>query len=124
MSKKMISIALLSSGLTLSAGLTFAAGPAYTTNPERNAVSQELPVARSRADLIAELAEFRKNPVSADGWQYVGGERGWAMIPHRFDLIGGKVAHTDQFDHHAARPILSLTSQDKRDAHDLYRNSL
>jgi len=124
MSKKMISIALLSSGLTLSAGLAFAAGPAATTNPERNDVAQEFPVAKSRADVLLELAEFRKNPVSPDGWQYVGGERDWEKIPHRFDLVAGKLVHTDQFDHHVVRPSLSATSQDKTNGRELYRNSL
>lgn len=36
---------------------------------------------KTRAQVLKELAEFQKNPVSGD-WQYVGGEVGWMPKPH------------------------------------------
>lgn len=125
MSKRIIPVALLSS-LTLIAGFAFAAGPVYPTNPERNFTTQDVPVAKTRAEVSRELADFRKNPVSADGWQYVGGEREWALISHRFDFIGGKLEHTNQFDHspsNTPKPSLSMSAQEKSQNRDLYKNA-
>ena len=122
MSKKIIPVALLSS-LTLIAGFAFAAEPVYPTNPEHSFTTLGVPVANTRADVMRELAEFRKNPVSADAWQDVGGERGWALIPHRFDMIGGKLAHTNEFLHRTPKPSLSMSGEEKGPYRDLYKNT-
>jgi hypothetical protein len=124
MSKRIIPVALLSS-LTLIAGFTFAAEPTYPSNPERNFTTQSVPVARTRAEVLGEFMDFRKNPVSADRWQYVAGERGWALKPHKFAFAGGKFEHTDECDHSTPpKPTLSMTSEEKGQYAILYRNAL
>lgn len=123
MFKKIIPVALLSS-LTVAAGVAFAAEPAYPTNPERYYSAPQVPTARTRAEVNMELQDFRKNPVTADGWQFVGGEREWARIPHSFDFAGGKLTHSDQFDHNQPKPSLSMTRDEKSLANELYRNTI
>ena len=123
MSKKIIPVALLSS-LTLITGFAFAAEPVYPSNPERNFTTQSLPVARTRAEVMEELADFRKNPVSADRWQDVGGERGWASMPHKFAFIDGKFAHTEECDHSTPpKPSLSMTGEERAQYRVNYRNA-
>jgi len=52
--------------------------------------------------------------VAADRWQDVGGERGWAPIPHKLALIDGKFAHTDECDHSTPpTPSLSMSAEDR-----------
>ena len=123
MSSKIVSIAL-SSSLSLIAGLSFASGPAYPTNPERNPVAQALPSALSKAEVKAEFAEFRANPVSPDGWREVGGERQWALIPHQFGFVDGHLTHTDHFARNVSKPSLTASIAEKMQAKELYRNSL
>lgn len=122
MSKKVVPVALLSS-LTLIAGVAFAAEPDYPTNPERSFTTIGVPVAKTRAEVLSELADYRKNPVSADGWQDVGGERGWALIPHRTDLVDGRLMHADKFDHNAPKPSLSKSAEETSQARVLFNNS-
>jgi hypothetical protein len=123
MSKRIIPVALLSS-LTLITGFAFAAGSVYPTNPERSFTAWDVPIAKTRAEVSSELADFRKNPVSADRWQDVGGERGLARIPHTFAFIGGKLEHTDVCDHSMSpKPSLSMSAEEQSLSRDLYRNT-
>ncbi len=122
MSKRIVPVALLSS-LTLIAGVVFAAEPVYPTNPVQSFTTLGVAVAKARADVQKELADFRSNPVLADAWQDVGGERGWALIPHRFDFVGGKLAHTNGFLHRTPKPSLSMSSEGKGPFRDLYKNA-
>ena len=121
MFKRIIPVALLSS-LTLIGGFALAAAPTYPSNPERNMTAQAVPVAKTRAEVLAELADFRKNPVSADRWQYVGGEHEWAPIPHTFALVNGRLEHTDVCDHMSG-PSLSSIGDQKSPYGDLYKNT-
>lgn len=123
MSSKIVSIAL-SSSLSLIAGLSFASDNAYPTNPERSAVVQAMPTAKTRAEVKAELAQFRSNPVSPDGWRQVGGERGWALIQHSYGFVDGQLTHTDNLDHNASKPSLIASASEKMAAQLQYRNSL
>ncbi len=139
MSRKIIPVALLSS-LTLSAGLALATEPAYPSNPERSFTVYSVPLAQTRAGAQSELADFRKNPISGDGWQYVGGEREWAQIPHKLAFVGGKFdraiprklafvggqfAHTDECDHsERAKPDLRMSAAEQSLARELYRIAL
>ena len=66
---------------------------------------------------------FRASPVSPDGWQYVGGERDWAQIQHSYSYSGGKLVHTDPFDHYAAKAGTRLSAEEKTVSLVLYRNA-
>lgn len=35
---------------------------------------------KTRAQVLAELAEWRRNPVTADGWQQIDGDVGWLYV--------------------------------------------
>ena len=80
--QQIVRIALLSS-LTLLTGHVLA-GADYPTNPERSFIIDQPPVAKSTAEVRAELEAFRANPVTADGWHVVGGERGDAFVPPNY----------------------------------------
>lgn len=124
MCRKIIPVTLFSS-LTLSAGLAFATEPAYPSNPERSFTMYSVPLAQTRAGTQGELADFRKNPISGDGWQYVGGEREWALIPHKLAFVGGQFAHTDECDHsERAKPDLRMSAAEESLARELYRIAL
>ncbi len=123
MSKKIIPVALLSS-LTLIAGVAFAADPNSPANPEHSFTSMGVPVAKTRAEVLTELADFRKNPVSADRWKDLGGERGWALLPHRYDYVEGLLAHSAECDHSTPpKPSLSMSASEKSQNRELHRNS-
>ncbi len=122
MSKKIFPVALLS-GLTLIGGIAFAANPVYPINPEQSFTTLGVPAAKTRAEVVTELAAFRRTPVSADGWEYVGGERGWALLPHTFDFVGGKLTHSDQFDHGGPKPTLSMSGEENHLSRNLYKNT-
>lgn len=71
---------------------------------------------KSREDVAKELEAFRRNPVSADGqYRYVGGDVGWAPVPHGIALQGGTSVHADNFPHNTPRPSLEMTPQEKRE---------
>lgn len=124
MSNKLITLTLLS-GTVLASAVANAAttNPAYPANPEHSFTAYDTPAMTSRAAVLKELADFRKNPVTADGWQYVGGEREWAEVPHMFVLRGGKLEHVDAAAHGpmttdaAMRPVMA---QDP----SLYKNAV
>lgn len=39
-----------------------------------------MPSTKTRAQVQAELAEWRRNPVTADGWRQVDGDAGWLFV--------------------------------------------
>ena len=123
MSSKIVSIALTSS-LSLLAGLAFASEVTYSSNPERDLSAQGQPTALSKTQVRAELAEYRGNPVSPDGWRDVGGERGSELIQHQYGYVNGHLTHTDHFDHNVAKPSLTASVAEKMLATEQYRNSL
>ena len=73
----LIAIALLASATTMSAfattGTTFVGG-------EVTFKSHPMPAVKTRAQVQQELAMWRANPVSADGWRDVGGEAGAVYV--------------------------------------------
>lgn len=113
MFERIVSI-VLSSGLTLAAASAFAAPAEYPTNPEHSSTLQAAPTQRTRAEVLREMSDFRASPVSPDGWQYVGGERDWALIQHQFAFSNGNVVHTDRLAHNAPRPT-TQTSKAEQD---------
>ena len=122
MSKRFIPVALLT-GLTLVTGVAFATGPAYPTNPERNDIVQSVVVAKSRAQVKNELAEFLSNAVTADGWRYVGGEREWALIQHQFAFSAGNVIHVDRLAHNVPKVNRQLSRAEQAESRVLYKNA-
>jgi len=120
MSKRVIPVALLSS-LSLITGFAFATGDVYPSNPERS-FTQVAPELKPRVEVLKELADFRKNPVTADGWRYVGGEREWAPIPHTFAYVGGKFEHTDVCDHSLSTSLRTVGDRSNQYP-DLYKNA-
>ena len=75
----------------------------------------------TRAQVQAELAAFNKNPVSADGARYVGGEAGWANAGHKSEFRNGKLVHGDSIDHNAPKPSLVTTPAERALHRELYR---
>jgi hypothetical protein len=106
--QRIVSVALLSS-FTLITGLVLAADPDYPTNPERSFTTQSPPTAKTRAEVRAELDEYRRNLVTPDGWQDVGGERG-------DKFAGGKFNGSDS-------PSLIWTADEHMMASLYYRNT-
>ena len=118
---KSVSVALLSS-LTLITGLAFAADPDQPTNPERSFTFQAPPTSKTRAEVRAELDEYRLTRVAPDGWQDVGGEKGYAMVPHKFAFVDGKLVNTTKVDQ-SAIPSQVWTEYDMKMASLNYKNS-
>jgi len=73
----LIAIALLAAATTTSAlattGTTFVGG-------EAGFKSHPMPTVKTRAQVQQELAAWRANPVTADGWRDVGGEAGAVYV--------------------------------------------
>ncbi len=72
-----------------------------------------MPSTVTRAQVQKELAEWRKNPVSADGYREVGGEAGIRMEPHRYDFRNGKFVHADNLPHNTPKPSLAMTPEER-----------
>lgn len=47
---------------------------------EAGFTTHAMPAAKTRADVIKEFEEWRRNPVTADGWREVGGDVGWVFV--------------------------------------------
>ena len=77
-----------------------------------------MPSTVTRAQVQKELAEWRKNPVTADGYRDVGGQAGWLPGAHRSDLRDGKLVHADNLPHDTPKPSLAMTPAERaqRDA--------
>lgn len=86
----------------------------YTTHP--------MPASGlTRAQVQAELAAFKKNPVSDDAARYVGSEAGWVYAGHKFEFRNGRLVHADNIDHNASKPSLSMTPAERALHRELYR---
>lgn len=63
-----------------------AAVPAFATSGftpvagEAGSTTHPMPGAKSRAEVQAEAAAWKRNPVTADGWRDTGGEAGWVYV--------------------------------------------
>lgn len=47
---------------------------------EAGGTTHAMPGMKTRAEVLKELQEWRRNPVSADGWREVGGDAGWEYV--------------------------------------------
>ncbi len=72
-----------------------------------------MPSTVTRAQVQQELAEWRKNPVTADGYRDVGGEQGWEYVGHRFESRDGRFVHVDALPHNLPKPSTAMTSQER-----------
>lgn len=102
--------------------------PAFATNAtwydrgEAGLQFNAMPSTVTRAQVQKELAEWRKNPVTADGFRDVGGQAGWLPGGHRSDLRDGKFVHADNLPHDTPKPSLALTP-DERVQRDLFNRA-
>ena len=74
----------------------------------------------TRAQVRAELEAFRRNPVSADGSRFVGGEAGWEIEGHKSVWRNGKLVHADNIDHNAPRASALVTPQSRVESQRQY----
>lgn len=100
MSVRQIAIGLAIAAASLSTAI---AGPANGTGTfvqgEIGYTDGAVQSTRSRQDVLAELQAFRRNQVTADGARYVGGEMGYAYVPHTHEFINGKWVATGGIGH-------------------------
>lgn len=62
------------------ASLPALATSGFTPVPgEAGVVTHAMPSTKSRADVLKDLAAWKRNPVTADGWREVGGDAGWVF---------------------------------------------
>lgn len=60
--------------------------PAFATSGFTPGIGEDggsyhaVPSTRTRAQVLAEFAEWRRSPVTSDGWQQVEGEAGWLYV--------------------------------------------
>ncbi len=62
-------------GVVVSFGVLASNG--YTPKPAQPTAPVE---GKTRAQVLAELAEWNRNPVTADGYRWVGGDAGWVYV--------------------------------------------
>lgn len=74
---------------------------------------QPMPSSVTRAQVQKELAEWRKSPVTADGYRDVGGEKGVEFVGHRYDWRDGRFVHADTLPHDTPKPSLAMTNQER-----------
>lgn len=77
-----------------------------------------MPSSVTRAQVQKELAEWRKNPVSADGYRDVGGEKGLEYVGHSYIFRDGRFVHADSLPHDTPKPSLAISDRERtvRDA--------
>lgn len=68
---------------------------------------------RTRQEVLAELRAFRGNPVAADGSRYVGGEMGYAYVPHTHEFINGQWVATGGIGHNP-KPTAIMGASERR----------
>lgn len=47
---------------------------------EAGGTPHAMPGSKTRAQVLQELADWRRNPVTSDGWKEVGGDAGWVYV--------------------------------------------
>ena len=113
--RKSLLIASLVSALAVPAfatnGITFVGG-------EAGFQFHAMPSTVTRAQVQKELVEWRKNPVTGDGYREVGGEAGFRFEPHGYAFRDGKLVHADSIPHNTPKPSLTMTPEERaaRDA--------
>lgn len=108
--RKSIILASLAGAIALPAlatnGSTFVGG-------EAGFQFHAMPITVTRAQVQKELAEWRKNPVTADGYRDVGGEAGIRLEQHRYDFRNGNFVHVDNLPHNAPKPSFAMSPEER-----------
>lgn len=81
----------------VAAPLAFAQADAVWVGGEIGWTSRPVQGTRTRAEVLAELQQFRANPIMADGSRYVGGEQGYVQHQHTYVVRDGAMVHTPPF---------------------------
>ena len=89
---------------------------------EQGFETHAMPSARSRADVQRELADFRKNLMTAGGGTFTQGETGYVFPQHSYDFKGGKLVHSDTIDHNKQKPSLAMTGEERHAFRKQYSN--
>lgn len=120
MSVRKIAIAL---AVAATATITAHAGPSTGTGTfvpgEIGYTDGPVQSVRSRQDVLAELQAFRVNPLAADGARYVGGEMGYAYVPHTHVLRDGKWIALSGIGHNP-KPAAIMGASERRQFTELY----
>ena len=118
-SLKQITLAFALSALAAPAA--FATSGVTTANNERGYQTHAMPASGLTRDQVrAELEAFKRNPVSADGSRFVGGEAGWEIEGHKSVWRNGKLVHADNIDHNAPRASASVTPLSRAESQRQY----
>ena len=118
-SLKQITLAFAISALAAPAA--FASSGVTPTNNERGYKTHAMPASGLTRDQVrAELEAFKRNPVSADGSRFVGGEAGWEIEGHKSAWRNGKLVHADNIDHNTPRASALVTPQSRAESQRQY----
>lgn len=105
----------------LAAPAAFATSGITSADNERGYQTHAMPASGlTRIQVLAELEAFKRNPVSADGSRFFGGELGSEVDGHKYAWRNGKLLHADNIDHNAPRASASLTPQSRAEFRKLY----
>lgn len=120
--KLVMAVAVVASGVlgAIAAPTSFASSGYTPANTEIGYTTHPMPGTRTRAEVQEELKAFQKNPVSADGWRWIGGEVGWEIEPHKYELRNGKIIHVDNLDHNTPKSGRLMSTEEKRLQDELY----
>ena len=91
--------------IILSFGAATATDAASTFHPadnEAGSVNHVVQGTHSRAQV--EASERLANEQLDKHWSYTGGDAGWTLKQHAYELREGRVVHTDEFPHDTPRP--------------------
>ncbi len=81
----------------------FAADTGQLLNGELGYVPAPFHGSLTRDEVIRDLKSFQKNPVTADGSRFVGGEVGYEYPTHSYSFKNGKLVHTDNLAHNTPK---------------------
>jgi Domain of unknown function (DUF4148) len=95
--------AALASALLLPV-LAFAAEPIQPAIGEAGIPFEYVPNTVTRDQVRGELRSAQRNPVTRDGWRFVGGEAGWSRESHRLTFDQGRLIHAQDCTLNPARP--------------------
>jgi hypothetical protein len=93
----------------------FANSPVHIVSGEKAFEFHNMPSTKTRADVMGELAEARKNPFTADGGKLVAGGLLYSFPQHSLEFRDGKAVHTDKLSHEVtAKPDLTMSADERR----------
>ena len=88
--------------LCLGVGFAQAASTFHPADNEAGAVNHVVPGTLSAAQVEASR-RFAERQLDSN-WSYTGGDSGWTLEQHAYELREGRLVHTDDFPHDSPRP--------------------